>query len=487
MTAALRVKMVLGEGGILDNASSLSAALLARGEEPGIDEHTHELFERLKVRLMAECTIVSPRRQLSVSLALEDLQAACAERLITATGSHAELVHRLYDFQMRCDHMIEVDKSFVCTLGRIKDMLGARSLSKVGSKEVLLARLVDAVDSSGMQHASADKCDAVIAGPICLAGGRKVVTTDASPDGLVARFTFDDSMGLDNCGKGNHADLGAATLQFGPGIGGRGHAAKLTGANYIEIPNHPAYSEAGASFSLELWIYLRQDSTGDWRTVVHKGSHDEERTPTIFLEPLTRGIEFFVSTTDMAQPLGERVWSNSFIPLHRWTHIAAVVEGHSLRLFVNGLLDAENSTVGTIVQNSGPLRLGGDPWRPAGGFDGYIDEFKLYDRALATDEIQAGASTAFGGVEPSFVELGCMGCALASAHAACRSGYHLCNHRDLYAGGLMVARAMGWATSNSHVWTAEESSAGGGVNSSWGGNAPGVVQVGLGLCCMDTD
>ena len=161
--------------------------------------------------------------------------------------------------------------------------------------------------------------------------------------------------------------------------------------------------------------------------------------------------------------------------------------GHSLRLYVNGLLDAENVTVGTIVQNVGPMRIGGDPWRPAGGMGGYVDEFKLHGRALSTDEIQAGSSFALGGVEASFVELGCMGCAIETARASCRSGYHLCNMRDLYAGGLMVARTMGWATSTSHVWTAEEVAAGGASNSSWNGAAPGAVAAGLALCCAEND
>jgi len=214
---------------------------------------------------------------------------------------------------------------------------------------------------------------------------------------------------------------------------------------------------------------------------------DEERTPTLFLEPLTRGIEFFVSTTDQSQPKGERVWSNSFIPLHRWTHLAAIAEGHSIRLYINGLLDGENTTHGTIVHNTGPLRIGGDPWRPSGGVSGFIDEVTFLSRAIGTDEIQAAASSALGAVEPSFVELGCMGCALTAAHASCRISYHLCNLRDLYAGGYAVARAMGWATSSSHVWTAEESSAGGAMNASWSGNAAGTVLTGLGLCCADSD
>jgi hypothetical protein len=158
--------------------------------------------------------------------------------------------------------------------------------------------------------------------------------------------------------------------------------------------------------------------------------------------------------------------------------VAAVAEGHSIRLYINGLLDSENTTVGTVTLNSGPVYVGSDPWRPSGGTPSYIDEFKLFTRALTTDEIQAEAAPALGGVEPNFVELGCMGCSIDNAFATCRRGYHLCNTRDMYAGGYMVARAMGWATSTSKVWVSEDSTAA-------SGGAP--VTSGLGLCCVDQE
>lgn len=150
------------------------------------------------------------------------------------------------------------------------------------------------------------------------------------------------------------------------------------------------------------------------------------------------------------------------------------------------MLDSENATVGTIVHNTGSFYLGGDPWRK-GGFDGFVDEFKYYNRALTTDEIQADAAFALGGIEPSFVELGCMGCDLEQSRRTCRAGYHLCNQRDLYSGAYMIARTMGWATSNSHVWSKEEADAGGALSTSWSGEAPGATTSGLGLCCADNE
>ena len=458
LAAALRALSTVPEGNRLDNATALRMALESKAEQYAPSESTATLLERLEQRLEKECFVVNPKRPLAMSLALEDLQSAAAERMLTASGSRVELLGRLYAFQRRCDQMVELIPGFACTLGRIEDALGARGLSKLGAKEDLMARLVEAVDAGKQAAAAAGgMCDVVTTGPVCVAGGKKVLTADAAPRSLLSHLTFDDAHGLDTSGLHNHATKAPT---FGPGVGGHGHSARYVGTDFSEVPHIAAFAEAGSAFTVEMWLYLRQDSTGDWRTLMHKGGRDEERTPTLFLEPLTRGIELFVSTTDGDQPLGERLWSNSFVPLHRWTHLAAVAEGHSLRLYLNGLLDSENVTVGTIVHNSGPFFLGGDPWRPAGGLDGFIDEFKFYGRALTTDEIQAAAGFALGGVEPAFIELGCMGCALDAAAATCAVGYHLCNTHDLHAGGYMVARSMGWATSNSHIWTAEEASAG---------------------------
>jgi len=420
------------------------------------------------------------------------LQQATAERMLTSTGSHVELLNRLYTFQKNCDRMVDALTGFTCTLSKIEDSLSARGLSRSGSKEEKMARLAEAVDAGKAAEASSGgRCDILAQGPICVEGGKKVLAADAAPRGLLAHLTFDDGHGLDTSGLHNHA---AKPPSFGPGVGGVGSSARYVGtggagtADYTELGHHTTYAEALDTFTLEMWIYLRQDSTGEWRTVLHKGTKDSDRTPTLFLEPLSRGLEFFVSTTDASQPDGERLWSNSFIPLGRWTHIAAVAEGHSLRLYVNGLLDSENTTVGTIVHNTGPIYIGGDPWRQ-GGMDGFVDEFKLYNRALTNDEIQADAAFALGGVEPSFVELGCMGtgCDIKAALASCRAGYHLCNLRDHYSGAYLVARMMGWSTSTSHVWSREEADAGGSQATSWSGEAPGATTTGLGLCCADNE
>jgi len=302
---------------------------------------------------------------------------------------------------------------------------------------------------------------------VCLNGGKKVINRDAAQRGLVGRWTFDDAHGVDSSGSANHI---AQAGYFGPGINGLGQSARFDGNSSLQIPHNDMFNSKEFSFSM--FVYLLEDSIGQWRTVLHKGARDHERTPSLFLEPLTRGLELFVSTSDDSFPSGERVWSNTFIPLRRWTHIAATVEGRNLRLYINGILDAENTTTGTPIFNKGPMYLGNDPWRPAGGVNGYIDEVHYYSRALTTDEIQAEAQSVLGLVEPAYVELGCLSCSLDNCPKTCRKGYRMCTQRDLYAGGYFVSRAMGWTAPDTTIWSAEDGLA-----------ATPAAASGLCMCC----
>jgi len=243
----------------------------------------------------------------------------------------------------------------------------------------------------------------------------------------------------------------------------------------MEIPDSPRF--ASTQFCVTLWLYLLGDSTGQWRSLLHKGSKDQERTPTLFLEPYTRGLEFFVSTDNVNQPSGERLWSNTFIPLRRWTHIAACAQDRNLRLFINGLLDAENTTIGTPLLNQGSIFVGNDPWRTSGGVNSYVDELRYYSRALTIDEIQAQVQSALGGCEASYVELGCLGCSINSCAPSCRRGYHMCTQRNLSGGAYLVARGMGWANSETKIWSAEDA-----VDAANTPNASGLC-----MCCRDDE
>jgi hypothetical protein len=394
---------------------------------------------------------------------------------ITSGGSKAELVARLGKalLDIQTIKHLSGDSDFDTT--NVREALTSRGLPTDGATDSLLSRLagylLDVSQTAGIGGVSS-QCDVILGGSTCISGGTTVVSPSAVTRGLAGRWTFDDSQGLDSSGHANHPTKPHVP---GPGLHGVGSSAVFDGSKMLDIA-HSQHFES-PDFCVTLWLYLLGDSTGQWRSLLHKGNKDDERTPALFMEPFTRGVEFFVSTTDTTQLGGERLWSNTFVPLRRWTHLAACAEGRNLRLFINGILDAENTTIGTPVFNQGPIHLGNDPWRPDGGVASYVDELRYYTRSLTTDEIQAQVHAALGGAEASSVELGCMGCSLDSCPPSCRRGYHMCAHRDLHSGAYMIARGMGWANSETRIWAAEDSRD--------AADAPSAS--GLCMCCRDDE
>ena len=116
-----------------------------------------------------------------------------------------------------------------------------------------------------------------------------------------------------------------------------------------------------------------------------------------------------------------------------------------IKLFVNGILDAVNVTAGWNLPNEMPFYVGGTLWTLEDcHLPCYIDELKFYQKELTTPEIEAEASGSLGGIEPSFIQLGCVNCLLKEAATVCTDNYHLCSTIELHSHGYQVARAMGW-------------------------------------------
>lgn len=106
VAAAIRALSALPLGAKLNNVNSIRKVLEVKGEAFPADADASTLLERLEERMEKECFVINPLRPLAQSLALEDLQAAASERMLTASGSRTELINRLVTFQRRCDRMV---------------------------------------------------------------------------------------------------------------------------------------------------------------------------------------------------------------------------------------------------------------------------------------------------------------------------------------------------------------------------------------------
>ena len=80
------------------------------------------------------------------------------------------------------------------------------------------------------------------------------------------------------------------------------------------------------------------------------------------------------------------------VPVGRWSHVTAIYTGAHMVLYLNGIEVGRLAKIG-VVDRSGTARtwLGNQPPTGARGFDGMIDELRLYERALREPEIVAMA------------------------------------------------------------------------------------------------
>lgn len=71
-----------------------------------------------------------------------------------------------------------------------------------------------------------------------------------------------------------------------------------------------------------------------------------------------------------------------------WNHVAAVYDGKTLKVYLNGIASSSISATFGLAENAGNLNIG--RFSPGGGyFDGLIDDARIYNRALSDAEIKA--------------------------------------------------------------------------------------------------
>ena len=192
---------------------------------------------------------------------------------------------------------------------------------------------------------------------------------------LIACYDFDRGSGQaahDRSGNGYHARIVGAVWAEGK----HGSALKFNGAgDYVDCGEAVVRSLQDSSYTLEAWI-----------------------------KPAALGDRYAMSFANMRLGLsggkcifwqGCPGWSHcyragggSIVPDH-WYHIAGVFDkGKSVRLYINGLLIAEDISERGAARVTGPFYIG--TMRTAKGrfFAGVIDEVRVHSRILTEEEIR---------------------------------------------------------------------------------------------------
>jgi hypothetical protein len=197
----------------------------------------------------------------------------------------------------------------------------------------------------------------------------------------VAAYSFDDGSGLavtDASGNANHGTVLSATWSPQGRFGG---ALLFDGVNdWVTIEHTPSLA-LSTGLTLEAWVYPTATADG-----VH----------TVVAKEQPNGLGYFLRANSGTVPPatgvfveGEQVLlGEASLPVNTWTHLAATYDGTRQRLHVNGVEVASRPQTGPIEGANHPLRIGGNSV-VGEYFQGWIDEVRIYNRALSTSEIRA--------------------------------------------------------------------------------------------------
>ena len=304
-----------------------------------------------------------------------------------------------------------------------------------------------------------NECDLISDGPICLYGGDRILLPLAKPKGLIGYWNFDEIKPLDNSGRRNH---GKGSAKAGPAFGGMGNSAYFSNGEYIEVSNSDDLNSN--DFTITFWLYVINDNYSNNKGIrfcplLQKGDdnlNDKEyqRGPALYFDRKDRNMKVYITTSDKENEQGESFTSNGKITFQRWLHIAITKNNNIVKLYINGILDSKAELKGTASSIKSSFYIGGAPWlKDECDYPFLIDEMRYYNTGIDEDRIQAEASPILGGIEPSFLQIGCIDCSLKEAGTVCPEDYRLCSSIELHTGGYQIARSMGLLQWDTHLWT----------------------------------
>ncbi|MCJ8330399.1 MAG: LamG domain-containing protein, partial [Lentisphaeria bacterium] len=217
-------------------------------------------------------------------------------------------------------------------------------------------------------------------------------TTDANTNLL---FHMEESASADDSTSNNNN----GTLSGSPStqeLGKFSSSIDFDGTDdVVNVPDDASYEPGSVDFTIEAWI--NPDSVIGNNSIINKWDHVnsarsyhvriENGKLVLYLSEFGTGYESLTGVTS--------------IPVGEWSHIAVVREGTTVRLFINGAVDAAFTYTGAVYDAPCALKLGSN-YGTLNPFDGKIDEFRIsniarYTTASSLDETANNNDGSFEG------------------------------------------------------------------------------------------
>jgi hypothetical protein len=251
-------------------------------------------------------------------------------------------------------------------------------------------KLCEALSASGPAPCQAEEQ----ARRVCVSGqalcaARSECEALGSP-GMMLWYSFDDAGAtvLDQAGCEHVGDVGGAT-PCQPGA--KGSAFQFASGDFVSIADSPAFADL-RQLTVEAWVRL--DGIGQVNQLISYGDLLGGDSFSIRLESgklsLLLGLAF---SPYPAECDGMSIFPDPgllVVPAGVWTHVAVSVDDaeHTALYYVGGNLSGSTTIPnGAICTTHEPMLVAGVPDSPSSGFQGGIDELKIWNVKRSAQEI----------------------------------------------------------------------------------------------------
>ena len=199
-----------------------------------------------------------------------------------------------------------------------------------------------------------------------------------APDGMVSWWKAEDNPNDSQDGNNGSLKNGAT---FAPGKVGQ--AFSLDGTDdYVEVSDSPNISFTGP-FTIDAWINTNDNTTE--HGIVEKYDGSGQNGYFFRISNGTGKLAFGICNGVTCDSVG----GATQISTGTFHHVAAVYDGTSLKVYLDGNLDGSNATGSAPTDGTNPLEIGARGGSPFNFFSGLIDEVELFNKALSDTDIGA--------------------------------------------------------------------------------------------------
>ncbi|NLP14237.1 MAG: hypothetical protein GX383_07185, partial [Clostridium sp.] len=207
---------------------------------------------------------------------------------------------------------------------------------------------------------------------------KKIVPVEDPDTGIIAWYTFDgNTMDLIN----NYNSAVSENVNYTDGVFGQG--VELDGNSFISLGDLEMNS---SHRTISLWVSPYKNN-GSMNILSKHGSKDD----TEVLVRATDKREYFtqINVGEKYYDLRDEASKGSGF-ISNYDLITETFDGKEIRLYVNGVLKIKRAASGEIYNNDYPLVIGTDAYSVGseGYFEGCIDDLRIYNRALSSDEVR---------------------------------------------------------------------------------------------------